>query len=42
MTEYIIDFASIILEASSSDEAFEKARQLVSEGDIEIDQIFEK
>ena len=42
MTEYIIDFESVILEASSSDEAFEKARQLVSEGDIEIDQIFEK
>jgi hypothetical protein len=41
MAEYTIDFASINLEASNSDEAFDKARKLVSAGEIEIDQIFE-
>ena len=41
MAEYTIDFASVNLEVSNSDEAFEKARRLVSEGDIEIDQICE-
>ena len=41
MAEYTIDFASVNLEASDCDEAFEKARKLVSAGEIEIDQIFE-
>ena len=39
MAEYWIDFKSIILEASSSDKAYEKARKLVSAGEVEIDQI---
>ena len=41
MTEYIIDFESVIFEASSSDEAFDKARQLISAGEVEIDMIAE-
>ncbi len=41
MAEYTIDFASINLEASNSDKAFDKERKLVSAGEIEIDQIFE-
>ena len=36
MAEYIIDFASVILEASSEEEAYEKARGLISKGDIRI------
>ena len=36
MTEYIVDFSSIILEASTKKEAYEKAKKLVSNRDIEI------
>ena len=39
MTEYIIDFASVFIEASGSDEAWEKALELIREGEVEIDQI---
>lgn len=42
MAEYWIDFASVLLEASNSDEAYEEARKLVSAGEIEIDQICKK
>lgn len=42
MAEFWIDFESIILEASDSDEAFNKARQIVSAGEVEIDHIVEK
>jgi len=41
MAEYWINFASIILEASSSDKAYEKAKKLVSAGEVEIDLICE-
>ena len=36
MTEYIIDFESVILEASSEEEAYEKAKDLVENKEIEI------
>ncbi|MDP1854220.1 MAG: hypothetical protein Q8L26_08490 [Candidatus Omnitrophota bacterium] len=39
MTEYIIDFASVILEASSKEEAYKMAAELISEGEIGVDQI---
>ncbi len=39
MAEYWIDFASIILEASSSDKAFKKAIKIIRAGEVEIDQI---
>lgn len=39
MTEYIIDFASVILEASDENEAYEKARELIGSGEIEVDLI---
>jgi len=41
MAEYTIDFESVILEASDCDEAFDKARQLISAGEVEIDMIAE-
>ena len=36
MTEYIVDFSSVIIEAHTEDEAYEKAKKLVSKRDIEI------
>jgi len=41
MTEYIVDFECVILEASDCDEAFDKARQLISAGEVEIDMVSE-
>ncbi|GEM_PF-4949021 len=36
MTEYIIDFESVILEALSEKEAYEKAKELVENKEIAI------
>jgi len=36
MTEYIIDFSSVILEAENEDEAYKKAKKLIGKRDIEI------
>ena len=41
MAKYWIDFASINVEASNSDEAYQKARALLCDGEVEIDQIVE-
>lgn len=41
MPEYIVDFESVNIEASDIDEAFDKARQLISAGEVEIDMVSE-
>jgi len=36
MTEYIVDLESLILEAPNEEEAYEKARELISAGEVKI------
>lgn len=42
MSEFWVDFGSVLIEASDFDEAEKKARQLAMDGEVEIDQIVEK
>ena len=39
MTEHVIDFESVIVDVKDEIEAFDIARRLIKEGDIQIDRI---